>query len=216
MNQIAPNFYTDVETEKFAARVSVASTLPQFLRAVREEVAYSRLVRLLREVPEAASAATKRIAELANREIDPNYSHPFDAALSAYILALAEVESIFLKIAATLALHAPQTWWSRQVCLELLKPASTAGERTSEQYSVAEPTYTFAATGLNVMLSESDFRSQQLWISFGDVLISNLDPTLMVDLFSNVRTSHEAVDLSGTGSLVSIASTHHETDYKPE
>jgi hypothetical protein len=211
MNQPLANldFYCEVESDAFASRVSVASTLAVFKHAIRQDGAYSRLLHLLSTTKAAPAAVAKRVALLSSQTIDPSYSNPFDAALTAYVMALQETSSVWLRFAATLALHAPQTWWSRAVCLDLLKSVFIAKEAERSQYVVGSPG---PGAALATIFS-GDARYQQSWVVLGDVLSSPLSAnhTIPISLFS---TSFLGQVDGEPNPIVSSQSTMQEKDFE--
>lgn len=211
------DFYADVETDGFAARTHIASTLSQFEEAVRADPAYKRLLTLLRDEPEAESAVTKRVARLSERAIDPTYAHPFDAALSAYVMALGDRKSAVVGIAATLALQAAQTWWTRQMCLNLLRAGIES--RMQPFFAVVADSTPFAqiANTYAVDLSESAFRYQQLWTLFGNVLSSAISTKTEWTPYSAANTARGVTNLGGPESSVPVEdTTTKEESYKAD
>jgi hypothetical protein len=201
------DFYCEVENEAFASRVSIASTVGVLKQAIRHDSAYKRLVNLLLTTKLASAAVAKRVALLSSQAIDPTYSNPFDAALSAYVLALQETSSSWLRSAAILALRAPQTWWSRTVCLEFLKSAPGAGESEPSHYFVSPPVL---GAPLATVVS-GDSRVQQTWAILGDVLSSILNATSPVSLFSISQPG----DFEGDqNAIASSKSTNQENIFK--
>src|SRR5437879_5484832 len=95
-----------IEHDEFAADMNLAAGTKAFRRRIHEHSLFQRLTELAKENPAEVAARVESISHLA---IDQGYENPFDAALSAYLMALSHVaEPEMISKAAAEALRTPK------------------------------------------------------------------------------------------------------------
>lgn len=210
---VAIKIYDTVESNAFATRAQVASTLPVFEQALRREVSFQDLLRHLQMDASSPEVVTKRIASLAQEPIDERYANPFDVPIAAYLLALSDTSSGLAKIAATSAARAPQTWWARSVAFEVLR-ATVRSTAHSGRYSRGSATA--AIGGSNALLLDVDNPGappEQVLGSFGDVTKVRLTAdAFLAPVFATGSATREPFLVQGNGAAstwsLSTPSTH--------
>jgi hypothetical protein len=120
------SLFAKIESPEFDAHVNVASTQRVFLAALKTSPAYRDLLQYLQRNPDAAQEIFSRVKDLVTLQFDPRYANPNDAAIAAYLWALAQTQPEFGRITAEVVLSARQTWWARTVALLVLDNAGAA------------------------------------------------------------------------------------------
>jgi hypothetical protein len=120
------SLFAKIESPEFDAHVNVASTQRVFLAALKTSPAYRDLLQYLQRNPEASQEIFLRVRDLVALQFDPRYANPNDAAIAAYLWALAQTQPELGRMTAEVVLNARQTWWARTVALVVLDNAGAA------------------------------------------------------------------------------------------
>jgi len=114
-----------IEQDEFAAQMNLAAGTTAFRRAIREHELFHRLSECAKENP---SALTERIEMISHIEIDERYENHFDTALSAYLLALSDVDDPEVASEASQSvLRTPKIWWASGIARDLLLQTVAVG-----------------------------------------------------------------------------------------
>jgi hypothetical protein len=114
-----------IEQDEFSAEMSLAAGTKAFRRAVRAHELFRRLSDLAKETPLDVSARIDAIAKL---EVDERYENPFDAALSAYVMALSDIaDPKIVQEAAQAVLKTPKCWWASGIARKLVLETIAVG-----------------------------------------------------------------------------------------
>lgn len=126
-----PRQFFDIESEEFAARVNIASSLSVFIEALSEDPAIINLVEYIRENLFYPLNVLNRIKTLIGIDVDYRYANPHDTALAAYAWAF-RIASIpeAASIAAELLVGARQIWWAREIASLILEELPHPGSAT--------------------------------------------------------------------------------------
>jgi hypothetical protein len=118
---------TQVESQSFDARLSVASGFSVFYNALQHEHAVQELLELATQSENAIKSINARLSKLLSETTDTNYCHPHDTAISAYLFVLHEVSNAIPKATIDKITHSPNLWWTRR----LLEKIEEESEDTS-------------------------------------------------------------------------------------
>ncbi|MBI5949413.1 MAG: hypothetical protein HY875_14840 [Chloroflexi bacterium] len=112
--------FAEVESPAFAALATAVSGPAAFVRQLSRLGPYQRLLAFLTAKDERSllghqHALALRVESIARAEPEPGHEHELDACLAAYIVALHQVDSIWLAAARSWASAARGAWWTRRV-----------------------------------------------------------------------------------------------------
>ena len=118
--------FREVESAEFAWELGLSGSRARAMRALVRSPTVRKLLNAVRKDNDAARVVASRIETLVG-EIDPRYTHPFDAAIAAYLMTL---NTLFPYLASTLgplvAQQRQNLWWSVPVVDNFLRgPAWT-------------------------------------------------------------------------------------------
>jgi hypothetical protein len=123
---IAPEeLFQGIESDRFAALVNVASNLKTFLRALDAQPEVRQPAAAMGSA-EVRSSVLGRVIELTERATDPNYEHPGDSALAAYLWLLGKIAPELASVAVAKVEECPRCWWAKKVAAAI-KPAQSDG-----------------------------------------------------------------------------------------
>jgi hypothetical protein len=117
-------FFRDIESYGFSARVNLASGLRQAVRAALEAPEAKELLTVIEADPSAARAVLKRVSYLLSVAPDARYENPCDSALTLYLWLLIRHNVVMARAAAPLVAREPSLWWSRQLAELVERPAA--------------------------------------------------------------------------------------------
>lgn len=103
--------FDDFESADFAARLNVASDFRTFLIALRESSTVREHLRELDSMDRCLEVYT-RLKQLLEEDVDPEYLHPHDTPIAAYLYALSRREPEVAKAAVELVRDTDQLWWA--------------------------------------------------------------------------------------------------------
>src|SRR5262249_40792507 len=98
---MAPDLFAAVEGPPLSAHLNVASGFPQFLRALESRPEVQALLKHLRTREDTVDLLL-RVLDLVSAPSDPQYEHPHDVALAAYLWVLSVSDPSSAKVAAEL------------------------------------------------------------------------------------------------------------------
>lgn len=127
--------FQPIESDEFAVRLNVASTSNVFRDILFKDSSYQDLIQWLEETTsrdKRIEHTLNRILDLARFQIDLRYENPYDAALAAYLLALATISPSYAKFGAEIIIGAQQTWWAKHVARSVLQGSSTVSNMSGE------------------------------------------------------------------------------------
>ena len=104
-----------ISSHEYAARVSVASGLEAFERAVMDQEASQVVLEHLKRSMEYAGYVLWEIIDLSGADIDWKYANQWDDAIAALLLLLHMEYPQLAKVASHAADRAPSCYWTRQV-----------------------------------------------------------------------------------------------------
>lgn len=120
--------FADIESNEFAARVSIASSLSIFKDALHGQESYRDLVVALSSESKRQTNSKiilNRLNQLLRLSTDYQYENPNDIALATYTYALAESNSSWANVAASLVVQAHRTWWFNAIAGDVLRDIGT-------------------------------------------------------------------------------------------
>jgi hypothetical protein len=128
-----------IEQYRFSSELNLAAGAKAFRRALRGHELFRELAERAKEF-DARVAVAERVEKLAGTEIDSRYENRYDAALSAYLLVLADTAQPELIVkTAVAAARAPNIWWTAGILRELITHALATGcaqVLTSPQHAI--------------------------------------------------------------------------------
>lgn len=104
-----------IESTELAVNLNVVGGFGSFVRSLRLAHPFVQLKRVLAQDEGAALQLLSRTHELARLEIDSRFENPYDVALSAYLLALADTGPELRQLAEQCVSAAPNLWWASRV-----------------------------------------------------------------------------------------------------
>lgn len=112
----------EVESAEFAWELGLSGSRARAMRALVRAPRVKALLRAVTGDSDAARVVANRIVTLVRSETDPRYTHPFDAAIAAYLWTL---DLLFPDLASALApfvgRQRQNLWWSVPVVDGLLR-----------------------------------------------------------------------------------------------
>lgn len=109
----------EIEGNHFAAEVNLASGSVAFDRGLRSHPLFHELAESVRGA-QGRDLVIARLEELARKPIDFKYENPYDAAMTAYLTALSQVERPeLLEDVVEAVLKTPNCWWAREISTRL-------------------------------------------------------------------------------------------------
>jgi len=109
-----------LEGHQFAAEVNLAGGSEAFYRGLRSHRLFCELMNQLKQ-RSTRELVLARLLELSREPIRPEYENPYDAAMTAYLVALEATEKAELVAAAAEAVSkAPNCWWASGASARLL------------------------------------------------------------------------------------------------
>jgi hypothetical protein len=151
MNEI----FEKIESNQFAAKVSIESGLQRVLRNISEQPELDALIQSIGSNRTKVSDVLKRAIGLSQLSRDPRYENKFDIALTAYLWILVVFDTPLARIGAELILSAQGCWWSMKLALAILsntQNSSKSGEVVL-QLSNERPEKPNVTTGENFFIS---------------------------------------------------------------
>lgn len=127
--------FRSIENNEFRVTLGLAGGFQVFLEILAENPASRELLMLLSNV-DKRNATLKRVAEIANRQIDLSYRNPYDITLAAYVWALWSWDTNLAEIAAGIVKEAPNTWWANLIAQQVIEKV---GIRTIADMPYKEP-----------------------------------------------------------------------------
>jgi hypothetical protein len=107
--------FSQIESPVFAARLSVVSGFSRFYDALSTDETAKALGDLLLHMPNDAVILFTRLNDLLTKNREPDFAHPYDVAIAAYLFALARVDQNLTAIAAQKIIHTPRLWWAKRM-----------------------------------------------------------------------------------------------------
>lgn len=137
---------TEIESLDFAVRLNVASDFRTFIQAARQHRAVKSLYRELASA-EVSKKIVSRVAELSRQAIDLRYENQWDTALAVYVWLISLRDTSFSRIAAEVAVQAPQCWWATRLARSILVGEQAYNTAGLELVDLTSITLTAASTG---------------------------------------------------------------------
>jgi hypothetical protein len=129
-----------IEGHELAVDLGVASSRTLYREILSNHPRVLELTRLLAGGPEFAERIFERVCAIASLSHDPRYANPLDTALSAYLWALWESQfgsNELARLAATRVLKSNDSWWSREIALEILLQEQSTPVRKSQKVFIS-------------------------------------------------------------------------------
>jgi hypothetical protein len=120
------DLFEQIESQRFAAYMNLASGFSVFQLALRENEALAQLAVVLVQSPQDAQAVLQRLLDLLKANEQPEYAHPYDAAIAGYLYVISRADPSLAKRAIEGVLATPQLWWARRLAQQLQEGAVAA------------------------------------------------------------------------------------------
>ncbi len=114
-----------VESIDFAVQYTILSGFSIFRRALENDETVQRLIELLHWSNDDMVLVFKRLQYLLNANDQPEYAHPYDPAISAYLYALSVVDHNLSVSAAQQVLLTRQLFWAHWLAKQILETLRT-------------------------------------------------------------------------------------------
>jgi len=120
MNYDIDHMSAEIESLKFCVFVNQAAGLSAFKQIVADQEVFQALLKLLKSDTTIANQLVKKVQSLSLLAIDDRYEHPYDTAISVYLLAL-DVAGLRQALnAARLLISVQQLWWSEKLSRQII------------------------------------------------------------------------------------------------
>lgn len=122
MNEL---FFKNIESDAFAAHLTLASNLRTFLWAARQRPEFQLLVTAC--ALEGAEHLIERLDGLLRIEFDEDYRHPSDVAIAVYLYVLASMHEGFARDFARDVINDDRGcwWWALQMANQIIGQVTT-------------------------------------------------------------------------------------------
>jgi hypothetical protein len=115
------DYFDAVEGSAFDANINILSGFSTMLRALANDEILQGLVSELRESPAHKQLVFQRLLELLPQNPNPDYAHPHDVAVAAYLYVLNQADVELGHRAAEEILSTPKLWWARRLARHILE-----------------------------------------------------------------------------------------------
>lgn len=154
MNTSLHDLINVIESVKFDANMSVFSGFNSFHRAVGGDQTIQGLSQLLIDFPTASEQLSERLVSLLERDVQPEYEHPYDIAIASYLFALSASSNNVMTIeAAKKILATSNLIWAKRLAEIVL--ANQTASIESEVKVMEASKYSFAGSNNLVVISSS-------------------------------------------------------------
>lgn len=123
------DFFDNIESRHFAGNLRILSGFKVVLLVLQDDETLKQLVVHLQTAPEHQQVVLQHLLDLLTANDQPQYAHPFDAAIAAYLYALSQVDVELSQRAISAILETPQLWWARRLARQL-QPAQIVSENS--------------------------------------------------------------------------------------
>ena len=116
----------------FDALLNAASGFAVLRLALEEHEVVQALILLLKQEPPSQGLVFEHLLALLPQNDQPEYAHPYDAALAGYLYALSQSDSPFTRQAIEAIWSTPRLWWSARLAQHLQEVADSGNEQVSK------------------------------------------------------------------------------------
>jgi hypothetical protein len=120
------DLFAEVESQRFAANFRILSGFRVFQLALQADATLAQLSTALAQSPQDAQAVLQRLLDLLKANEQPEYAHPYDAAIAGYLYVISRADPSLTKRAIEGVLATPQLWWARRLAQQLQEGAVAA------------------------------------------------------------------------------------------
>jgi hypothetical protein len=113
------SLFEQIEGIEFATGIDILSGFKILLHTLNEDNTLLALTEELEQYPEQKQNVFQRIQLLLEENEQPEFMHPYDAALAGYLHVLSRVDIPLTHKAIEAILQTPQLWWSRRLAQHL-------------------------------------------------------------------------------------------------
>jgi hypothetical protein len=115
------NLLNTIESSEFDANINILSGFNTMLRAMENDDVLNQLIVELRESPDKKRRVFERLLELLPQNPHPQYAHPRDVAVAAYLYSLQQIDGELGHRAAEHVLQTPRFWWAGRLAQYILE-----------------------------------------------------------------------------------------------
>ncbi len=119
------DLFNTIESSEFDANINILSGFNTMLRAMENDDVLKQLVVELSESSDNKRRIFQRLLELLPQNPNPEYAHPRDVALAAYLYVLHQVDRHLAHQAAERIRQIPGLWWARRLAQHILETRVT-------------------------------------------------------------------------------------------
>jgi hypothetical protein len=119
------DFFSEIESISFAIRYSVASGFSTVKNGLQSDETLRDLIQKIQESPEDRQKVFERLIALLGANEQPEYMHPSDEALTAYLYVLSQTDPALTAQAVEHVLQTPKLFWARRLAQELQETAQS-------------------------------------------------------------------------------------------
>jgi hypothetical protein len=112
------NILSFIESIEFATGYTPISNLNSLFNTLQTDTHILELISQL-QTPEAKAFFYHRLLQLLPANPHPEYAHPLDEAITAYLYALSQVDHDLTQQAAAAVLATPRLWWAKRMAQHL-------------------------------------------------------------------------------------------------
>lgn len=139
------SLFKEIESLQFSATLNLASGLSVARSILEQNITIQQLSREISNSSTKQYLVFKKLLTLLPLNPEPEYAHPHDAAIAAYLYVLSLIPSKLGLLAVEKVLQTPQLWWSRRLAktLEIVKTAITSESTTTRWIAFSETLFNF-------------------------------------------------------------------------
>jgi hypothetical protein len=115
------NLFNTIESSEFDANINILSGFSTMLRALENDDVLMQLVVELSESSDNKRRVFERLLKLLPENPHPEYAHPHDVAVAAYLYVLNQADVELGHLAAEKVVNTPTLWWARRLAKHILE-----------------------------------------------------------------------------------------------
>lgn len=195
MSEHLEHIMQEIEGAEFRFVANLAGGIRAFKEIVREQKTFESLQEYVGSNADCGQEVLARIYTLASLETDPQYEHPYDTAMAAYLFALEITGSQYSAQAADVLTSVSTLWWAAKIADQVLANNEQRSQ-TTDVYETAEPDEIPYLYLNNVVKDVKDYIVGAVMLYHSRLLAAN--SRVLIEQISPRRSS---VESSGTATI---------------
>lgn len=151
------SLFNSVESVDFATDFSVLSGFRIFQDALQDNEILQVFIGHLNRYPSQQNQVLDHVLSLAQKEADPNFQHPDDVALAAYLHILSKVNYALAYTAAESLAKMENLWWSKRIATSIVESM-----KTRQEFVFAKSSMTLHSVSTSMATTSTIFHSHEI------------------------------------------------------